>query len=265
MIQDVSQHRHSSVADHECVTSNPLGTISPLNRTEHSHEPQSSRRFASPRRVCLIAEVESPDSLGISSAAISNEQICQLVCRTSCACVAGGCVQISWPPDPHRGRASATDSRRPAKATSRMDRGRRRVSHVRFLRGAPEPTLGNLCAIRPSRSCPQRSTLNYQLSTSLLSFGSRRRACNTSPARTATPVADSPWRARSEVSSRRRIPWESDSQQGEALDKCLPPPSLLALFEDSYLVTNVNRTGDEGRLTNSENRFALVYHHAASL
>ena len=109
------------------------------------------------------------------------------------------------------------------------------------------------------------STLNYQLSTSLLSLGSRRRDCNASPARTATPVADSPCRARSEGSSRRRVPSESDSQQGEALDKCLPPPSLLALFEDSYLVTNVNRTGDKGRLTNSENRFALVYHHADSL
>ena len=146
-----------------------------------------------------------------------------------------------------------------------MDRGRRRVSHVRVLRGAPEATPGSLCAIGPSRSCPQHSTLNYQLSTSLLSVGSRRRACNASPARTVTPVADSPWRARAEVSSRRRIPWESDSQQGEALDKCLPPPSLLALFEDSYLVTNVNCSGDEGRLANGENRFALVYHHAASL
>jgi hypothetical protein len=239
MIQDVARHRYSNVADHECVTSNPLGT---------------------PRRVCLIADVESPDSLGISSAAISNEQICQLVCRTSCACVAGGCVQISWPPDPHRGRASATDSRRPAKATSRMDRARRRISHVRFLRGAPEPTPGNLCAIGLAEAA-----LNYQLSTSLLSLGSRRRACNASPARTATPVADSPCRAGSEGSSRRRVPWESDSQQGEALDKCLPPPSLLALFEGSYLVTNVNRTGDEGRLANSENRFALVYHHADSL
>jgi hypothetical protein len=26
MIQDVARHRHSSVADHDCVTSNPLGT-----------------------------------------------------------------------------------------------------------------------------------------------------------------------------------------------------------------------------------------------
>jgi hypothetical protein len=124
---------------------------------------RSDRRLASPRQVCLIAEVESPDSLGISSAAISNEQICQLVCRTSCACVAGGCVQIDRPPDPHRGRASATDSRRPAKATSRMDRARRRVSHVRVLRGAPEATPRNLCVIGPSRSCPQHSTLNTQL------------------------------------------------------------------------------------------------------
>src|SRR6266404_2969059 len=35
----------------------------------------------------------------------------QVACRTD------GCVQISRSPDPHRGRASATDSRRLAKAT----------------------------------------------------------------------------------------------------------------------------------------------------
>ncbi len=88
-----------------------------------------------------------------------------------------------------------------------------------------------------------------------LSIGGRGQARSASPVRTASP----------EVSSRRRIPRESDSQQGEALDQCLPLPSLLALFEDSYLVTNVNCSGDERRLANCENRFALVNHHAGSL
>jgi len=87
------------------------------------------------------------------SAATSNEQIRQVVCPTSCACRTDGCVQISRSPDPHRGRASATDSRRLAKATSRMDRARRRVSHVRFLRGAPEAAPQNLCPVGPGRSC----------------------------------------------------------------------------------------------------------------
>jgi len=57
----------------------------------------------------------------------------------------------------------------------------------------------------------------------------------------------------------------SDPKQGEALDECLPLPSFLALFEDSDLVTNVNRSGDERHLANSENRFALVDNHGSSL
>ena len=88
-------------------------------------------------------------------AAISNEQNRRVVCRKRYACRAGGRIQIngSRPPGPHRGRASATDSRRPAEATSRMDRAKRRVSNVRFLRGAPEPTPRALCAAaQPSQS-----------------------------------------------------------------------------------------------------------------
>ena len=50
-----------------------------------------------------------------------------------------------------------------------------------------------------------------------------------------------------------------------ALNKCLPSPSLLALFEDSYLVANVNRSGHKGGSANGENRFAVVNHHAHSL
>lgn len=87
------------------------------------------------------------------SAAIFNERIRQLVCPTSCACRADGCVQISRSPGPHRGRASATDSRGLAKTTSRMDRARRRVSRVRFLRGAPEAAPRNLCPVGAGRSC----------------------------------------------------------------------------------------------------------------
>ena len=62
--------------------------------------------------------------------------------------------QICW--DSERvincSRASATDSRRPASAASRMDRAKRRVSNLRFVRGAPEPAARSLCALRPSRS-----------------------------------------------------------------------------------------------------------------
>ena len=67
---------------------------------------------------------------------------------------------------------------------------------------------------------------------------------------------------RHELASRfRRISRKSDPQQRDALNKFLPSPSPLALFEDTYLVTNVNCSGDEGRLANSENRFALVNYH----
>ena len=93
-----------------------------------------------------------PDSLVISFAAIFNEQIRQVVCRKTCACCADGCVQISRSPAPHRGRASATNSRGLAKATSRMDRARRRVSHVRFLRGAPEAAPRNFYPVGTGRN-----------------------------------------------------------------------------------------------------------------
>ena len=72
--------------------------------------------------------------------------------QKSCACCANSCVQVSRSPDPHRGRASATNSRGLAKATSRMDRARRRVSHVRFLRGAPEAAPRNLCPVGTGRN-----------------------------------------------------------------------------------------------------------------
>jgi hypothetical protein len=88
----------------------------------------------------------------ISFAAISNERIRQVVCRKSCACCADSCVQVSRSPDPLRGRASATNSRGLAKATSRMDRARRRVSHMRFLRGAPEAAPRNLCPVGTGRN-----------------------------------------------------------------------------------------------------------------
>ena len=71
--------------------------------------------------------------------------------------------------------------------------------------------------------------------------------------------------ARTRISPRRGIPPKSDSEQSDALDKCLPFPSLLALFENSYLVTNVNCSGDERRLANSENRFPLINDHENSL
>jgi hypothetical protein len=45
MIQDIARHRHSSVADHDCVTSNPLGTklniptnLSPVEDSPHHGE-----------------------------------------------------------------------------------------------------------------------------------------------------------------------------------------------------------------------------------
>jgi len=60
-------------------------------------------------------------------------------------------------------------------------------------------------------------------------------------------------------------PARTDAQQGNAHNKCLPSLSLLALFKHSYLIANMNRSGDERRLANGENRFALVNDHAYSL
>jgi hypothetical protein len=129
----------------------------------------------------------------ISFAAISNEQIRQVVCPTSRVCRADGCVQISRSPDPCRGRASATDSRGLAKATSRMDRARRRVSHVRFLRGAPEAAPQNLCPVGPGRSC---LTLFRDLK--LVRCPQCQSGSDLAPTlvTNASPVEDSPWRAR---------------------------------------------------------------------
>src|SRR5207248_9301542 len=70
---------------------------------------------------------------------------------------------------------SATDSRRLAKATSRMDRARRRVSHVRFLRVAAKAAPRNLCPVGAGRSC-------------LTFFRFETRFA----ARNASPVEDSP-------------------------------------------------------------------------
>ena len=76
----------------------------------------------------------------------------------------------------------------------------------------------------------------------LLSVGGRGRACGSWVASYAGPA-------------------RTDAQRSNSLNKCLPSSSPLALFEDSYLVANMNRSGDERRLANGENRFALVNHH----
>ena len=115
-----------------------------------------------------------PHPLAISSAAISNKQIRQVVCPKSCACRADSCVQVSRSPDPHRGRASATNSRGLAKATSRMDRARRRVSHVRFLRGAPEAAPRNLCPVGTGRNSFAARARSL-LPSSLMRVGSKTR------------------------------------------------------------------------------------------
>jgi hypothetical protein len=88
---------------------------------------------------------------------------------------------------------------------------------------------------------------NLDLSPTLpLSVGRRGRACGS-------------WVASDAGSSR------TDAQRRNALNKCLPSPSPLALFEDSYLVANMNRSGDERYSANGEDRFALVNDHVDSL
>src|SRR5438477_11647391 len=54
----------------------------------------------------------------------------------------------------------------------------------------------------------------------------------------------------------RRISRKSDPQRGDALNKFLPSPSRLALFEDRYLVKYVKCSGHEGCVDNSESRVA---------
>jgi hypothetical protein len=86
----------------------------------------------------------------------------------------------------------------------------------------------------------------------LLSVGGRGRACGG-------------WVAPYASAARTASPARTDAQRRKALNKCLPSPSPIALFEDSYLVANMNRSGDERRLANGENRFALINHHAPIL
>ena len=81
----------------------------------------------------------------------------------------------------------------------------------------------------------------------LLSVGGCGRACGGWVASYASP-------ARTAMQRRRN-----------ALNKCLMSPSSLALFEDSYLVANMNRSGHERGSANGKNRLALVNHHADTL
>jgi hypothetical protein len=100
----------------------PNKTVKERTRALRSHR----TLVPTPLYFCCYAwqKVRTDPCCSHSSAAIFNEQIRQAirqaVCTTSCACRWGGCVQISRSPDPHRGRASATDSRQLAKATSRI-------------------------------------------------------------------------------------------------------------------------------------------------
>jgi len=73
------------------------------------------------------------------------------------------------------------------------------------------------------------------------------------------------WVASYASPARTASPARADAQRGNALKKCLMSPSPLALFEDSHLVANMNRSGDERRSANSENRLALVNDHLHSL
>jgi len=72
-------------------------------------------------------------------------------------------------------------------------------------------------------------------------------------------------RAWGEGAPRRQIPRDSAVQRRNAVNKYLPSLSLLALFNQSYLVANINRSRHERGSANGENRFALVNHHAHSL
>ena len=109
------------------------------------------------------------------------------VCRTSCACRArwlrpSQSVTRSTPWPSFSNRFTTT-------CEGNIPNGSRPGGEspmCEFYEARLRRLLETCAPIGPGRSCPQHSTLNYQLSTSLLSVGSRRRACNASPARTVT-------------------------------------------------------------------------------
>jgi len=65
--------------------------------------------------------------------------------------------------------------------------------------------------------------------------------------------------------SRNASAARTDAQGRNALNECLPFPSPLAFFEDSYLIANMNRAGNKRRSANGENRLTLVNHHVRKL
>jgi len=153
-------------------------------------------------------------------------------------------------------RTNGASGDREPKQTLFIERFKSAAISPNWANGRSCPVYQRITAITPgfaSDLCPLISALLPLAPCSkgrplLLSVGGRGRACGgwvvasyASPARTAV--------------QRRR----------DALNKCLPSPSLIALFEDSYLVANMNRSGDERRLANGENGFALVNDHVPSL
>jgi len=118
-----------------------------------------------------------------------------------------------------------------------------RYDDRRFRSPTSAPCLPAQCSqlLNRMRSCQLRQGRSL-----LLGVGGRARVCGGWVASYASPA-------------------QTDAQQRNALYKCLPSPSLLALFEDSYLVANMNCSGHERGSADGENRLVLVNHHDHTL